>query len=45
MEEKWRKFKETILEVGEEVCGTRRIREGRRRKRKEWWSAEIRRVV
>ena len=31
--------------VGEEVCGTRKIREGKRRKGSEWWSEEIRRVV
>ena len=41
MEEEWRRFKETIMEVGEEVCGTRKIREGKRRK----GSEEIRRVV
>ena len=45
VEEEWRRFKETILEVGEEVCGTRKIREGKRRKGSEWWSEEIRRVV
>ena len=28
----WRRFKETILKVGEEVCGTRKIREGKRKK-------------
>ena len=32
VEEEWRRFKETILEVGEEMCGTRKIREGKRRK-------------
>ena len=36
---------ETILKLGEEVRGIRRIREGRRRKESEWWSEEIRRVV
>ena len=40
-----RGFKETVLEVGEEVCGTSRIREVRRRKGGEWWSEEIGRVV
>ena len=45
MEEEWRTFKETILEVGEEVCGTRKIREGKRKKGSEWWSEEIRTVV
>ena len=30
--EEWRRFKETILEVGEEVYATRKIREGKRRK-------------
>ena len=45
MEEKWRRFKETILEVGVEVCGTRKIREGKRRKGSKWWREEIRRVV
>ena len=34
-----------FLEVIEEVCGTRKIREGKRRKGGEWWSEEIRRVV
>ena len=34
VEEKWRMFEETVLVVGLEVCGTKRIREGRRRKRK-----------
>ena len=33
------------METGEEVCGTRKIREGKRRKGSEWWSEEIRRVV
>ena len=33
------------MEVGEEVCGTRKIREGKRRKGSEWWNEEIRRVV
>ena len=32
VEEEWRSFKETILEVREEVCGTRKIREGKKRK-------------
>ena len=45
MEEGWRRFKETLLEVGKEVCGIRKIREGKRRKGGEWWSEEIRRVV
>ena len=36
VEEEWRRFKETILEVGEEVCRTRKIREGKRRKEREW---------
>ena len=31
-EEEWKGFKEIILEVGEEVCGTRKIKEGKRRK-------------
>ena len=30
--EEWRRFKNAILEMGEEVCGTRRIREEMRRK-------------
>ena len=33
------------MEVGKEVCGTRKIMDGRRRKRSEWWREEIRRVV
>ena len=45
MEEEWRRFKETILEVVEEVCGTRKIREGKRREGSEWWREGIRRVV
>ena len=45
VEEEWRRFKETILEVGEEVCGRRKIREGKRRKGSERWNEEIRRVV
>ena len=46
MEEECRSFKETILGVGEEVCETRKIREGKgRRKGSEWWSEKIRRVV
>ena len=32
VEEEWRRFKETVLEVREEVCGTRRIRERSRKK-------------
>ena len=32
VEEEWRRFKEIILEVGEEVCGTSKIREGKRSK-------------
>ena len=39
------KVKETILKVGEEVFGARKIREGKRLKGSEWWSEEIRRVV
>ena len=42
VEEEWRRFKERILEAGEEVCATRKIREG---KRSEWGSEGIRRVV
>ena len=34
-----------ILEMGLEVCGTKKIKEGKRRKGSEWWSEEIRRVV
>ena len=45
IEEEWRKFKETVLEVREDVCGTRKIRERKRRIGSEWWSEEIRRVV
>ena len=45
MEEEWRWFKEIIMEVGEEVCGTRKIKEGKRRKRVGRWNEEIRRVV
>ena len=41
----WRRFKKTILGVGEEVCGTKEIREGNRRNGSEWWSEELRRVV
>ena len=43
MENEWRRLKETILEVEEELCGTRKIREGKRRKGSEWLSDEIRR--
>ena len=32
VENKWRRFRERVLEVGEEVYGIRRIREGRRKK-------------
>ena len=45
MEDEWRRFKAAIYEEGEEVCGTRKTREGKRRKGSEWWSEEIRRVV
>ena len=45
MEEEWRSFKETILKVGEEVCETMIIREGKKRKGSEWWSEIISRVV
>ena len=45
MKKEWRRFKEIVLEVGEEVFGTRKIRERKRRKVSEWWSEEIRRVV
>ena len=31
--------------MGEVVYGTRKIREGKRRKGSEWWSEEIRRVI
>ena len=40
VKEELRMFKETILEVGEEVRGTRRVREGKRRKGSVWWSEE-----
>ena len=33
------------MEVGEEVCGLRKVRERKRRKGNEWWSEEIRRVA
>ena len=33
------------MEMGEEVCGTTKIGEGKRRKGSEWWSEEIRRIV
>ena len=36
VEEEWSRFKETIMEVGEEVCGTRKIREGKKAKASEW---------
>ena len=45
VEEEWKRFKETLLEVGEEVCRTRKSMEEKRRKRSDWWSEEIRRVV
>ena len=45
VEEEWIRFKEKFLEVREEVCETRKIRERKRRKGSEWWSEEIRRVV
>ena len=45
VEEEWRRFKKKTLEVGEEVCEIREIREGKRRKGSEWWSEEIRREV
>ena len=32
LKEEWRWFKGTILEVREEVCGTKKIRKGKRRK-------------
>ena len=45
VEEEWRRFKETILEVGEEGFGTKRIKQGMRRKGSAWRSEEIRRIV
>ena len=45
MEEEWSRFREAVLEVRERVCGTRRIREGMRKKGCEWWSEEIRKAV
>ena len=45
VEEEWRRFKETILEVGEKVFVTKNIKEGNRRKGSECWGEEIRRVV
>ena len=41
MKKEWRRFKEKTLEVGEEVCGTKNIREEKRRKGSKWWSEEI----
>ena len=41
----WSRFRGVILEVEKEVCRTRRIREGMRRKGSEWGSEDIRRVV
>ena len=35
VEEECRRFKESILEVGEEVCGTRKIRERKKNKESE----------
>ena len=43
VKEVWSRFKEAILEVGEEVSHTKRIREEMRRKGSEWRSEEIRR--
>ena len=45
LEEEWRSFKGTILEMGEDVCGRRNIREGKRSKGSEWWSEEVRIIV
>ena len=36
VEKEWSRFRESILEVGEEVCGTIRIREEMKRKWSEW---------
>ena len=45
VEKEWRRFKETILEVGEEGFGTKRIKQGMRRKGSAWRSEEIKRIV
>ena len=37
LKEEWSRYKETVLEVTE-MCGSRRIRKGKRRKGSEWWN-------
>ena len=45
IEEEWSRFKEEIVEISEEVCGSRKIRERKRRKGREGWNEEFRRIV
>ena len=44
MEGEWSRFGEAILEVTEELCGTKKIIDGMRRKESEWWSKKIKKL-
>ena len=41
VKEEWSRYKEEILEGTEELCGSRRIREGKKRKGSELCNGEI----
>ena len=40
MEKEWEKFKDTVMECINDVCGMRRVG-GQRRKGSEWWNEEV----
>ena len=44
MEKEWEKFKDTVMECTNDVCGMRRVG-GQRRKGSEWWNEEVGRAV
>ena len=44
VEKDWEKFRNTVLECTNDVCGMSRVG-GQRRKENEWWNEELGRAV
>ena len=44
MEKEWEKFRDTVMECTNDVCGMRLVG-GQRRKGSEWWNEEVGRTV
>lgn len=45
LNERWKKFKEVILQTAEEICGTAVVRQNNEQKRTKWWNEEVKRKV